>query len=260
MLTLREGDPQRSSRPAGPPVPLPRSAGGCQPPRGAWRSAIPGCIAPLLLAPCRCQRRRELHAGTRSLRRRGPAAAGRLACSMLPPRRSPAALAAGQKPAPEGGKSWITPAVSIQLASLGQRAPGANHDAGVQRLPLGLDHSQMPVERRDIGSTAGTYSVQLTKHLHCFFEPPGQASALLLRKNFSLLSSWLRGNMGAAEGGTGRLPAALGTEQMVARLVPLHWQRVLPLVSALWTTSAGWGQNPRKQKDGVWSSTPAWCS
>lgn len=82
-------------------MPLPRSAGGCQPPRGAWRFAIPGCNAPL--APCRCQRRRELHAGTRSLRRRRPRRC-RPPCSMLPPRWSPAALAAGQTPAPERGK------------------------------------------------------------------------------------------------------------------------------------------------------------
>lgn len=31
---------------------------------------------------------------------------------------------------------------------------------------------------------------------------------------------------------------------------------MLPLVSGFWTTSAGQGQNPRKQKDTVWSSTP----
>lgn len=48
-------------------------------------------------------RRRELHAGTRSLRRRRPCRR-RPPCSMLPPRWSPAALAAGQTPAPEGGK------------------------------------------------------------------------------------------------------------------------------------------------------------
>lgn len=44
----------------------------------------------------------ELHAGTRSLRRRRPRRR-RPPCSMLPPRWSPAALAAGQTPAPEGG-------------------------------------------------------------------------------------------------------------------------------------------------------------
>lgn len=84
----------------------------------------------------------------------------------------------------------------------------------MQRLPQGPDHSQMPVERRDSASMAGTYSVHLTKHLHCFFELPGQGSALLLKQNFSLLSTWLKGNMEVAEGGTRRLPAALGTEQM----------------------------------------------
>lgn len=98
-------------------------------------------------------------------------------------------------------------------------SPGANHDAGVQRLPQGLDHSQMPTERRDSSSVAGTSSVQSTKHLHCFFELPGQASAL--RQNCSLLSTQLRGDMGAAEQGTGRLPAALGTEQM-QRLLDSH--------------------------------------
>lgn len=64
-------------------------------------------------APRRCQRRRELHAGTRSLRRAAPAPPPR--CSMLPPRWSPSALAAGQTPAPEGAKE-----LEIQLASLGQ--------------------------------------------------------------------------------------------------------------------------------------------
>lgn len=74
----------------------------------------------------------------------------------------------------------------------------------------------MPMERRDSATTVGTSSVQLTKHFHCFFELPGQASALLLRQNFSLLSAWLKGNMGVAEQGTGRVLAALETGQM-------HW-------------------------------------
>lgn len=92
--------------------------------------------------------------------------------------------------------------------------PGANHDARVQRLPQGPDHSQMPTERKDSASVVGTSPVQFTKHLHCFFELPGQASALQLRQNSSLLSTQLRGDTGEAERGTGRLPAALGTEQM----------------------------------------------
>lgn len=184
VLTLSEGDPQRSSRPAGPSVLLPRSAGGCQPPRGAWRFAIPGCNAALPLAPRRCQRRRELHAGTRSLRRRRPRRR-RPPCSMLPPRRSPAALAAGQTPAPEGEKKLGNSRRKDPAGLAGAAcARGANRDAGVQRLPQGLDQSQMPTERTDRASMAGTYSVQLTKHLHCFFELPGQASALLLTKNF----------------------------------------------------------------------------
>lgn len=32
----------------------------------------------------------------------------------------------------------------------------------------------MPMERRDSASIAGTFSVHLTKHLHCFFELPGK--------------------------------------------------------------------------------------
>lgn len=188
VLTVSEGDPQRSPRPAGPPVPPPRSAGGCQPPRGAWRFAIPGCNAPLPLAAN----------GAESCTLGRVVSGDRPPCSMPPPRRSPAALAAGQTPAPEGGKKLDNSRREDPAGLAGAAcARGANHDAGLQRLPQGLDQSQMPTERRDCASMEGTYSVQLTKHLHCFFQLPGQASALLLTKNNSLLSTWLRGNVGA---------------------------------------------------------------
>lgn len=70
--TLEDGQGGRTEKsPSGPAAPA--AEGGCQPPRGAWRLAIPGCNA--RLAAGRGEEQRALHAGTRSPRGRSPAAA-----------------------------------------------------------------------------------------------------------------------------------------------------------------------------------------
>lgn len=96
VLTRSEGDAQRCCGPAGPQC---RCLGAQQAVSPTWRMEVcdPGMQRSLRSLPLP-----ELHAGTRSLRRRRPRRR-RPPCSMLPPRWSPAALAAGQTPAPEGG-------------------------------------------------------------------------------------------------------------------------------------------------------------
>lgn len=79
--TLEDGQGGRTEKsPSGPAAPA--AEGGCQPPRGAWRLAIPGCNA--RLAAGRGEEQRALHAGTRSPRGRSPAARRHLAPCCAP--------------------------------------------------------------------------------------------------------------------------------------------------------------------------------
>lgn len=148
----------------------------------------------------------------------GPAAAGRLARSMLPPRRSPAALAAGQKPAPEGGKGWITPAARIQLASLGQRAPGGKP----WRWRAAPAASSGPLTDAHGEEGQGEHGGNLLGA--AYKAPPlllrAARASLCLPAQEELLSSQY---LVKRQHGTGRLPAALGTEQMQGLLDSHHY-------------------------------------
>lgn len=180
VLTLRERDPERSPRPAGPPEAVsPHVA------HGDLRSRDATLRSPWL--PAAANGAESCTLGRVVSGDGGPATAGRLApCCLLGG--APQPWQPARRPLRRGEKSWITPAARIQLASLGQHAPGGKPRCW-RAAPATRSGPLTDAHGEEGRCEQGGNLLCLTKHLHCFFEPPGQASALSLRKNFSLLST-----------------------------------------------------------------------